>query len=154
MIILCISRQITVVNMFLNIKIAFMFFVLHLYIWWIWAVHSFLMPDGYDVLCSMENNSYFTHQCFFCDTKKFYFLSRLKCRSSIKFEALSCVLFIMRKSENRGAYGSIQRNSAWYWFCRNQGNASCETKIYNFKSIIRRISFVCNKVIFTSKIRI
>jgi hypothetical protein len=30
-IILCISRQITVVNMFLNIKIAFMFFVLHIY---------------------------------------------------------------------------------------------------------------------------
>jgi len=51
-----------VVNMLLNIKIAFLFFVLCIINM---GGLVFLMPDGYDVFCSMENNSYYTHQCFF-----------------------------------------------------------------------------------------
>ena len=52
------------VNMLLNIKIAFLFFVLDIYMMNMGGL-VFLMPDGYDVFFSMENNSYYTHQCFF-----------------------------------------------------------------------------------------
>ena len=70
------------VNMLLNIKIVFVLCIGYRYDK-VWAVHSFLMPDGYNVFFySMGDKSYYTNQCFFCDSKTKLF-------ASIKFEELS-----------------------------------------------------------------
>ena len=78
------------VNMLLNIKIAFLFFVLDIYMMNMGGL-VFLMPDGYDVFFLWKIIRTIRINAFFCDTKKDFIFIQTEAISSTKFEALSHV---------------------------------------------------------------
>ena len=135
---LCWNLRITVVNMFLNIKIPFMFFVCHIYMinmggsqffnaWWVWCF-----------FWSIENDCIILIICFFLwYWKEFYFIQTEVPFLNKTWSPFLCILFIMRRIESRGAYSSTQRNSArYYWPGQRQSRNN--VKITLIKNILHK----------------
>ena len=108
-IILCWNLRTTVVNMFLNIKISFYkLFIMHMINMGLFTVFFNAWRVWY--LCSMK----MLINAFSVILKRFYFYQTEVPFLNKTWKPFPVFLFIMRRSETRGAYGSAQRNSARY----------------------------------------